>query len=75
MFLDAAHEHSLRNLKGRLEAIQSAWMLARTTETRSELNDDFKRLVGEITREHGAEGEKAVLAVVAKPMQLQHPRN
>ena len=75
MSLDATPEPSLEDLKGRLETIQSAWMLARTTEMRAKLNEDFKRLAEEITRKHGAEGKKAVDFVVAKHMRLQHPRN
>ncbi len=74
MSLDSAPEPSLREMKGRLETIQSAWTLASTSARRAEINEDFKRLAEQIKQKFGAEGKKVVDAVVAKQMALQHPR-
>jgi hypothetical protein len=74
MSLDAVPEPSVKELKGRLETIESAWILARTPEKKAKLNEDFKQLAEEIKRKHGAEGKNAVDAVVAKHIELQRPR-
>jgi len=75
MSLDSVPEPNLRELKGRLETIQTEWTLARTPTERAEINEDFKRLAEEIKKKFGAEGKKVVDAVVSRHMALQHPRN
>jgi hypothetical protein len=57
MSLDAAPEPTVVDLKGRLETIQSAWILARTPEKRAKLNEDFKQLAEEIRQRYGEEGK------------------
>lgn len=74
MSLDQAPEPTLQELRGRLETIQGAWMLAADPKRRKELNEKFKALAEEIKQKHGADGKKVVDQVVAKHMQLQRTR-
>jgi len=74
MSLDQAPEPTLQELRGRLETLQGAWMLAATPVRRKELNEKFKALAEEIKQKYGAEGKKVVDQVVAKHMQLQRTR-
>ena len=75
MSLDAEPEPSLRDLKGRLETIESAWWLATTPSQRAQSNEDFKQLADEIKKKFGEQGKKVVEALVAKHIDLQRPRS
>lgn len=66
MSLDDAPTPTLRLMKGRLEAIETAWTIATQPAHRREINEEFKSLAEEIKRRFGDEGVKAVNEVVAK---------
>jgi hypothetical protein len=72
MSLDQAPERTLRELKGRLETIYSAWVIETNLERRKQLNERFKSIAEEMNRKFGAEGKKAVDYIVAKQMHLSH---
>ncbi len=71
MSLDQAPESTLKELKGRLETLQSAWIIAMSLERRRQLNEQFKALAGQIEQKYGPEGKKVVDYVVAKQMALK----
>jgi hypothetical protein len=74
MSLDQAPEPTLQEMKGRLETIEGAWLLASSPGWRKDLNEKFKALAEEITQKYGAEGKKVVDQVVARHKQMQWPR-
>lgn len=74
MSLDQAPGPTLELMKGRLETLEGAWMLATSPDSRSELNEKFKALAEEIERKYGQEGKKVVEQVVARHMRMQWPR-
>ncbi len=71
MSLDQAPEPTLKELKGRLETIQSSWIISMSLERRNQLNEQFKALAEQIKQKYGADGKKAVDFVVAKQMALK----
>lgn len=75
MSLDDTPEPTLRELKGRLETIQTEWALATTPAARAGINEEFKRLAESIRQKFGAEGKRVVDEVVAKNMALRRPRS
>jgi len=66
MSLDDAPPPSLMLMKGRLEAIETAWTIASQPAKRKEINEEFKTLAEEIKRTFGKDGAKAVDEVVAR---------
>lgn len=74
MSLDQAPEPTLKVMKGRLETLERAWMLATSPDSRKELNEKFKTLAEEIKRKYGQEGKMVVDQVVARHMSIQRPR-
>jgi len=74
MSLDQAPEPTLKELKGRLETLEGAWMLAPTLDSRNSLNEKFKALADEIKEKYGPEGKKVVDQVLAKHRELQKVR-
>ncbi|MEM0075180.1 MAG: hypothetical protein QXR69_03615 [Conexivisphaerales archaeon] len=74
MSLEEAPEPSLDEMKGRLEVIESEWILAADQERRRKLNAEFKALADEIKQRFGEEGKKVVDSVVAKHMALRQFR-
>ncbi len=74
MSLDQAPESTLQELKGRLETIQSAWIIAMSRERRKQLNEQFMTLAEQIKQRYGADGTKVVDYVVAKQMALKRTR-
>ncbi len=74
MSLDQAPEPTLSEMKGRLETLEGAWMLAYTPDAKSNLNEKFKALAEEIKQKYGADGKRVVDQVIAKHLQLQKIR-
>ena len=74
MSLDQAPEPTLQEMKGKLETIHSAWIMATKLEKRKSLNEEFKALAEEIKLRYGADGKRAVDYVVAKQMELKRAR-
>ena len=74
MSLDQAPEPTLDEMKGRLETLEGAWMLASSPGRRNDLNEKFKVLADEIRQKFGEEGKKVVDQVVAKHLQIQRTR-
>ena len=74
MSLDDAPPPTLKVMKGRLEAVETAWSIATNPAKRKEINEEFKALAEEIKRSFGEEGKKAVDEVVAKHKALNFAR-
>ena len=74
MSLDDAPPPTLKLMKGRLEAVETAWTIATQPAKRKEINEEFKSLAEEIKRKFGEEGVRAVNEVVAKHKQLNFSR-
>ncbi len=74
MSLDQAPEPTLHEMKGRLESIHTAWIMAPSLAKRKQLNDEFKALAEEIKMKYGADGKKAVDYVLAKHLELKQSR-
>ena len=71
MSLDQTPEPTLQEMRGKLETIKSAWIMATKLDKRKALNEEFKALAEEIKMKYGAEGKKAVDYALAKHMELK----
>lgn len=74
MSLEDAPAPTLRLMKGRLEAIETAWTLASNSSKRKAIDQEFKNLAEEIKKRLGEDGVKAVNDVLAKHKALNFGR-
>ena len=65
---------TLRTMKGRLETIETAWMMAMQPSKRREIDQEFKDLAEEIKSKFGEEGSMVVNEVLAKHKGLSFSR-
>ena len=66
MSLEDAPPPTLQVMKGRLEAIETAWNIATSSARRKVIDQEFKALSEEIKARFGEQGVKAVNDVLAK---------
>jgi len=70
MSLGEAPLPDLDLLRGRLERIETEWMLATSTEKRKKLNEEFMAFASEIKAAFGDQGKKVVDDVLARHKEL-----
>jgi hypothetical protein len=66
MSLEDRPSPTLGLMKGKLEAIETAWNIAANSARRKEIDQEFKSLAEEIKGRYGDQGAKAVNEVLAR---------
>lgn len=74
MSLGEAPPPDLELLKGRLETIETEWMLATNTRRRKELNEEFMAFAEDIKAAFGEQGKRVVDGVLARHKGLHFGR-